>query len=78
MTHIVVTKSSLEVVDEEQFVFTQADNVNESEVFTLQRKEQSRQGAKEWVAIEEPSSTKTSVKKFVEIDRLTEKLSCIP
>ena len=55
-TPIDVTTSSSDVADEEQFSFTQADKDDESEEQTLERKEQSRQSVKQWVADEEPSS----------------------
>ena len=42
-TPIEVTTSSWDVADEKQFFFTQADNIDESEQQTLERKEQSRQ-----------------------------------
>ena len=42
----VVTTSSSDVADEEQFFFTHADDSNESEEQTLERKEKSRQNAK--------------------------------
>ena len=41
-TPIEVTTSSSDVADEEQFFFTHADDSNESEEQTLERKEQSR------------------------------------
>ena len=49
-------------------MFTQTDKKDESEEQTLERKQQSRQKAKHWVANEEPSSLKTSVKEFTRID----------
>ena len=58
------TTSSSDVADEDQTFVTQAVNQNELEEKTLQRKEKTRQDAKEWVAIEEPSSLKTNVKEF--------------
>ena len=67
-TPIELTTSSSDVADEEQFFFTQADNNDESEQRTLERKEQSRQNAMHWVATEEPSSLKTSVKEFTKTD----------
>ena len=67
-TTIEVTTSSSHVADEEQFFFTHADHSNESEEQTLQQKEQSKQNAKQWVAIKEPSILKTSVKEFTKID----------
>ena len=67
-THIEVTTSSSDVADEEQFFFTHADDTNESEEQTLQRKEQSRQNAKQWAANEESPALRTSVKEFTKID----------
>ena len=49
-THIEVTTSSSDVADEEQFFFTHADDGKESEKQTFERKEQSRQNAKQWAA----------------------------
>ena len=46
-TPIEVTTSSSDVADEEQFFFTQADNNDESHEQTLERKEQSKQNAKQ-------------------------------
>ena len=63
-----MTNFSLDVADEEQFFFTQADNNIESEEQTLQGKEQSRQAAKEWMTNEEPASLRTSIKEFAKID----------
>ena len=60
-TPLEVTKTSLDVDEEEKFFFTQADNKNESEELTLHWKEQSWQIAREWVAKGEPSSFKTIV-----------------
>ena len=45
-----------------------ADYTNESEEQTLERKEQSRQNAKQWAVIEDSSLLKTSVKEFTKID----------
>ena len=67
-TPIEVTISSSDVADEKQFFFTQADKNDKSEEKTLERKEQSKQNAKQWVANEEPSSLKTIVKEFAKID----------
>ena len=50
------------------FFFTQTHKNDESEQQALEQKEQSRQNAKQWVANKEPSSLKTSVKKFTKID----------
>ena len=52
-TPIEVTTSSSDVADEEQFFFTQADNNDESEEQAFERKEQSRQNAKQWATNEE-------------------------
>ena len=70
-TPIEVTTSSSDVADEEQFFFTHADDTNESEEQTLERKEQSRQNAKQWAANEESPVLKTSVKEFTKIDGST-------
>ena len=67
-TPIEVTTSSSDVADEEQVFFTQTDNDNEPEEQTLERKEQSRQNAKQWAANEESPALKTSVKEFTKID----------
>ena len=67
-TPIEVTTSSSDVADEKQFFFTQAANNGESEEQTLERKEQSRQNAKQWAANEESPILKTSVIEFTKID----------
>ena len=67
-TPIEVTTSSSDVADEEQFFFTHADDTNESEEQTFERKEQSRQNAKQWAANEESPALRTSVKEFTKID----------
>ena len=67
-TPVEVTTSSSNVTDEEQSFFTHADDGKESEEQTLERKEQSRQNAKQWAANEESSALKTSVKEFTKID----------
>ena len=67
-TPIEVTTSSSDVADEDQFFFTQADNNDESEEQTFERKEQSRQNVKQWAAHEESSALKTNVKEFTKID----------
>ena len=46
---IEVTTSSSDVADEEQFFFTQPDDQDETEEQILQRKEQSREKAAEWL-----------------------------
>ena len=65
---IEVTTSSSDVADEEQVFFTHADDAKESEKQTLERKEQSRQNAKQWAANEKLPALKTSVKEFTKID----------
>ena len=67
-TPIEVTTSSSDVADGEQIFFTHADDGKESEEQTLERKEQSRQNAKQWAANEESPALKTSVKEFTKID----------
>ena len=67
-TPIEVTTSSSDVADEKQFFFTQADNPNESEEQTLERKERSRQNAEQGAAQEESPVLNTSVKEFTKID----------
>ena len=67
-TPIEVTTSSPDVADEEQFFFTKADNNDNSEEQTFERKEQSRQNAKQWAANEKTSALKTSVKEFTKTD----------
>ena len=67
-TPIEVTTSSTDVADEEQFFFIQADNNVESEEQTLERKEQSKQNAKQWAMNEESPVLQTSVKDFTKID----------
>ena len=63
-----MTTSSSDVADKEQFFFTHADDGNESEEQTLERKEQSRQNAKQWAVNEQPTALKTSVKEFTKVD----------
>ena len=70
-TPIEVTTSSSDVADEEQLFFTHADDGKESEEQTLERKEQSRQNAKQWAPNGESPALKTSVKEFTKIDRNT-------
>ena len=67
-TPIELTTSSSDVADEERIFFTHADDGNESEEQTLERKQQSRQNAKQWAAHEESPALKTSVKEFTKID----------
>ena len=71
ITPIEVTTSSSDVADEEQFFFTQADGEEETEEQTLEKKEQSRKKATEWVAHEEPSLMKPSIKEITKIDENT-------
>ena len=63
-----MTTSSSDVADVEQFFFAHADDTNESEEQTLERKEWSRQNAKQWAANEQSPVLKTSVKEFTKID----------
>ena len=65
---IEVTTSSSDVADEEQTFFTHAHDAKESEQQTLERKEQSRQNARQWAANEGSPALKTSVKEFTKID----------
>ena len=67
-TPIEVTTPSSDIADEEQIFFTHADDNKESEEQTLERKQQSRQNAKQWAANEESPALKTSVKEFTKID----------
>ena len=67
-TPIEVTTSSSDVADEEQIFFTHADDGKESEEQTLERKEQSRQNAKQWAEKGELPALKTSVKEFTKND----------
>ena len=67
-TLIEVTTSSSDVADEEQIFFTHADDGKESEEQTLERKEQTRQNAKQWAAKGESPALKTSLKDFTKID----------
>ena len=67
-TPIEVTTSSPDVTDEEQIFFTHADDGKELKEQNLERKERSRQKAKQWAANEESPALKTSVKEFTKID----------
>ena len=67
-TSIEVTTYSSDVADEEKIFFKQADNNDESEEQTRERKEQSRRYAKQWAANDESPILKTSVKEFTKID----------
>ena len=66
-TLIEVTKSSF-FADEGRFFFTQTDNESESKKQILQRKEQSRQNAMEWVADRQPSKSTTGAEKTTKND----------
>ena len=70
-TPIEVNASSSDVNDERKFFFRQEDINDESEQQFLQRTEQSRQNAEQWVNNEEPPSLKTSVKNFKNINGST-------
>ena len=65
---IEVTTSSSDVADEEQIFFTHANDDKESDEQTLERKEQSRQDAKQWAASEGLLDLKSSVKEFTKLD----------
>ena len=67
-TSIEVTKTSSDVADEEQLFFTQPDGEDETEEQTLEREENSRRKATEWLAHEKPSARKTSIKELTKID----------
>ena len=67
-TPIEVTTPSSDVADEEQTFFTHADDGKESKEQTPQRKEQSRQNAKQWAANEESPALKARVKEFTKTD----------
>ena len=67
-TPIEVSTSSSDVANEEQFFFTQADGQDDTEEQILQRKEQSRKKAAEWVVNQELSSIKPSIKEFTKVD----------
>ena len=67
-TPIEATTSSSDVADGEQFFFTQTNDEDETEEQTLERKKQSWKKATDWVAHEEPSSMKPSIKEFTKID----------
>ena len=64
-----VTTSSSDVAVEEQYFFTKVDNNEESEEEqTLERKEQSKQNARQWAMNEESPVLQTSVKEFTKVD----------
>ena len=63
-----MTTSSKDVGDEDQFFSTQADNENESEGHTIQRKRYSQQDAKEWAATTEPTILRASNEEFTKTD----------
>ena len=67
-TPIEVSTSSSDVADEEQFFFTQTDGQDETGEKILQRKEQSRKKAAEWVLHQEQSSMKPSIKEITKVD----------
>ena len=66
-----MTTSSSDVADEEQYLFTEPDNDNGSEEQTLERREQSPQSPRQWVANEEPPFLKISVKECTNVDGKT-------
>ena len=61
-TPIEVTTKPSDVADEQQFLFTQEDNENDTEEQTPERKEQLRHNSKQWLANEEQTSLKISVR----------------
>ena len=67
-TPIEVTTSSSGVADEEHFLFRQIDGEQETKEQNLQRKEQSRKKATDWVTNQDLSSKKPSIKEFKKID----------
>ena len=67
-TPIEMTTSSSDVADAEQFFSIHADDTNESEEQTLERKEQWKRNAKQSAANEESPVLETSVKEFTKID----------
>ena len=67
-TPIEVSTSSSDVADEEQFFFTQTDGQDETGEKILQRKEQSRKKAAEWVLHQEQTSMKPSIKEITKVD----------
>ena len=67
-TPIEVTSSSSDAADEGRFFFTQAYGEDETEQQTLEKKEQCRKKAIEWVTHEEPPSMKPSIEEFTKID----------
>ena len=67
-TPIELTTSSSEVADGEQFFRTRADGEDETKKLIIQRKEQSRKKATEWVLNQEPSSMKPRIQEFTKND----------
>ena len=67
-TPIEVTTSSSGVAHEEQFLFTQTEDQDETEEQILQKKKQSHEKAAKWVVNQEPSLMKPSIKAFTKID----------
>ena len=67
-TPIKVTTSSSDVVDGKRLFFTQADNEDESEEETAERKKQPRENAGQWVANQEPPYLGTSLKEISKFD----------
>ena len=74
-TPIEITTSSSDVADEEQFFFAHTNDQDETEEQILQRKEQSREKAAEWVVNREPASMKSSIKECTKIDGNTTSFS---
>ena len=67
-THIQVSTSSSDVVDEEQFLLTQADSQDETEEHILLQKEQFQKKEADWLVNQEPSSMRPTIKQFTKID----------
>ena len=63
-----MTSSSSDVADEKHLLFTQTDGGDETEEQILEQKQLSRKKATEWVANQEPSSLKPSIKEFTKTD----------
>ena len=70
-TPIEVTTSSSDVAHDEQFYFAQADGKDKTEEQTVHRKERSPKEEADWVANQELSSMKPSIKEIRNIDGKT-------
>ena len=67
-TPIEVKPSSSDVADEEQFIFSQTADEDDTKHQTLEREEQFGNKATEWVANEEASSVKPGIKELTKLD----------